>query len=220
MADEPVPITPTRCPVKSTPSCGQRPVWYVAPSNVSRPGKSGMFADDRQPVAMIRKRAVHSSPGSVRTVHRPVASSQRGRLDAGVELDVATQVEAVGDVVGVLQDLGLGRVALGPVPLLLELVGELVRVLHALDVAARAGVAVPVPGAADAAARLEHPRRHAEPAHTVEHVHARRSPRPRSRRRTRPSPHRTIPVQGNVARRTSNAAEPELRPGPGRFAEQ
>ena len=26
-ADEPVPITPTRRPVKSTPSCGQRPVW-------------------------------------------------------------------------------------------------------------------------------------------------------------------------------------------------
>ena len=29
IADEPVPITPTRFPVKSTPSCGQRPVWYV-----------------------------------------------------------------------------------------------------------------------------------------------------------------------------------------------
>ena len=27
MPDEPVPITPTRWPVKSTPSCGQRPVW-------------------------------------------------------------------------------------------------------------------------------------------------------------------------------------------------
>ena len=27
MPDEPVPITPTRWPVKSTPSCGQWPVW-------------------------------------------------------------------------------------------------------------------------------------------------------------------------------------------------
>ena len=26
-ADEPVPITATRLPVKSTPSCGQAPVW-------------------------------------------------------------------------------------------------------------------------------------------------------------------------------------------------
>ncbi len=29
--DEPVPITPTRRPVKSTPSCGHRPVWYHLP---------------------------------------------------------------------------------------------------------------------------------------------------------------------------------------------
>ena len=29
IADEPVPITPTRIPVKSTPSCGQCPVWYT-----------------------------------------------------------------------------------------------------------------------------------------------------------------------------------------------
>ncbi len=27
IADDPVPITPTRCPLKSTGSCGQRPVW-------------------------------------------------------------------------------------------------------------------------------------------------------------------------------------------------
>ena len=27
MPDEPVPITATRLPVKSTPSCGQAPVW-------------------------------------------------------------------------------------------------------------------------------------------------------------------------------------------------
>jgi hypothetical protein len=27
IAEEPVPITATRFPVKSTPSCGQRPVW-------------------------------------------------------------------------------------------------------------------------------------------------------------------------------------------------
>ena len=82
------------------------------------------------------------------------------------------QVEPVGDVVRVLEDLGLRRVALGPLPLLLELVGELVRVLHALDVAARARIAVPVPGAAHAAARLEHARREPEPAQPVQHVHA------------------------------------------------
>ena len=57
MADEPVPIMPTRCPVKSTPSWGQRPVWYVGPSKVSAPGISGVLAELRHPVAMIRNRA-------------------------------------------------------------------------------------------------------------------------------------------------------------------
>ena len=31
MADDPVPMTPTRWPVKSTPSWGQWPVWYQVP---------------------------------------------------------------------------------------------------------------------------------------------------------------------------------------------
>ena len=70
------------------------------------------------------------------------------------ERDVAPQVVAVGDVVDVAQDLGLGRVLLGPLPLLLELGVERVRVEVALHVAARARVAVPEPGAADAVAGL------------------------------------------------------------------
>ncbi len=52
MPDEPVPITATRWPVKSTPSCGQRLVWYTGPANVSRPGTSGALGTDRQPVAI------------------------------------------------------------------------------------------------------------------------------------------------------------------------
>ena len=43
IAEEPVPITATRCPVKSTPASGQRAVWNVAPVKSSRPGKSGVF---------------------------------------------------------------------------------------------------------------------------------------------------------------------------------
>jgi hypothetical protein len=38
--------------------------------------------------------------------------------------------------------------------------------------ATRTGIAVPVPGAADAATGLEHPRRKAEPAQAVQHVHS------------------------------------------------
>ena len=76
MAEEPVPITPTRWPLKSTPSCGQRPVWYVAPRKLSRPGNFGTWAEDRQPVAMMQKRADTRSPRSVVTVQRRVASSK------------------------------------------------------------------------------------------------------------------------------------------------
>ncbi len=77
------------------------------------------------------------------------------RRHARGEPDVAAQVEAVGDVVGVGQDLGLRRVLLGPGPFLVELGREGIGILQALHVAARAGIAVPVPGAADPVARLE-----------------------------------------------------------------
>jgi len=52
MADEPVPMTPTRRPVKSTPSWGQCPVWYVGPWKLSTPGISGSFEWERQPDAI------------------------------------------------------------------------------------------------------------------------------------------------------------------------
>ena len=81
------------------------------------------------------------------------------------------KIEAVGDMVGIGEDFGLRRVFLRPVPLLVQFLRERERILHALDVAARARIAVPVPGAADAAAGLEHPRRKAEPAQPMQHVH-------------------------------------------------
>ena len=89
-------------------------------------------------------------------LERPFAglAVEQRRHDAGVELHVAAQVEAVGDVVDVFQDLGLGAVALRPLPFLLQLVGEAVGIFEALHVAARAGIAVPEPGAADARAGL------------------------------------------------------------------
>ena len=70
-----------------------------------------------------------------------------GRRHPGLEADVPAQVVAVGDVVEVALDLGLRREVLAPHPLLLELRVEAEGVLEAGDVAAGAGVAVPVPGA-------------------------------------------------------------------------
>ncbi|MGY3080728.1 hypothetical protein ACVWZZ_007136 [Bradyrhizobium sp. LM6.10] len=106
--------------------------------------------------------------------HRPAPRTlvEHRALDVGVELDVPAQIKPVSDVVGVFQNLRLRCVALAPVPFLLELFRERIGILHALDVATRTGIAIPVPGAADAAALLVDSRRETEPAQTVQHVHA------------------------------------------------
>src|SRR5713226_4432806 len=57
-------------------------------------------------------------------------------FDPGVEFNVAPEAEAVGDMIDVAQDLGLRAVALWPVPFLLQLVGEGIRVFQAFYVAA------------------------------------------------------------------------------------
>jgi hypothetical protein len=71
----PVPITATRLPVKSTPSWGQRAVWYCSPRKLSRPSKAGVLTADRQPTAVMRNFAVTHSPSSVLIAQRLVASS-------------------------------------------------------------------------------------------------------------------------------------------------
>src|ERR1700720_557041 len=76
-------------------------------------------------------------------------------FDPSVELDFPPEVEAVSHMVDVTQDLRLRAVALGPMPFLLQLVREGIRVLHAFDVAATPWVAVPIPGAANPASGLE-----------------------------------------------------------------
>ena len=95
-----------------------------------------------------------------------------GALDARGELDVSAQVMPVGDMVQVLEDLGLCRVLLGPLPLLVEFGIEAVGVVDALDVAARTGVAVPVPRASDVVGRLEDAERKAEFSEAMDRIEA------------------------------------------------
>ena len=99
---------------------------------------------------------------------------RRTRADSTVhaELHVPAQVELVGDVVEVAEVLGLAGEALLPVPLLEQLLGEGVAVGDALGVEAGARVAVPVPGAAEVVAGLEHGRAHAELEQPVQLVDA------------------------------------------------
>src|SRR5450631_1011836 len=47
-----------------------------------------------------------------------------GRCDARVKPDVLAEIETVGDMVGVAEDLGLRRVLFRPVPLLVQLFGK------------------------------------------------------------------------------------------------
>lgn len=82
---------------------------------------------------------------------------ENGTRHFSVQLHVAAQVEAVDDLVQVLLDFGLFQVARGPVPFLQQVLVEGVAVDEALGVGFRAGVAVEVPSAADAAAPFERP---------------------------------------------------------------
>ena len=91
---------------------------------------------------------------------------------AGVEGDVAAQVELVGDEVQVFERLGLRREMLGPVPFVEQLLAERVAVGIALRIEPRAGIAVPVPGPAHAGPRFEHPDLEPELAQAMELVEA------------------------------------------------
>jgi hypothetical protein len=86
--------------------------------------------------------------------------------------DVAPQIEALGDMFDVPKDFRLRRIALASGPFLLELLVEGKRVVEAFDVAARAGVAIPVPGTADVVAGFEHWGRQARLAGAVQLVEA------------------------------------------------
>ncbi len=92
------------------------------------------------------------------------------RDDLGVERDIAAKVEPIGNEVQVGLDLGLGRHRLRPHPFLLNLVGEAVGVLDALDVASRTRVAVEQPGAADVFGHLQHPGPESELPQPMQHV--------------------------------------------------
>ena len=121
---------------------------------------------------MIRNFALTLSPRSVSTSQHLGFFVERRRGHARVEHDMPAQIEAIGNMVGIGEDFRLRRVLLRPVPLLVQFLREGERILHALDVATRAGITVPVPGAADATAGLEHPCRKAKPAQAMQHVHS------------------------------------------------
>src|SRR5689334_2918643 len=100
----------------------------------------------------------------------PATPLERGADGVDAKPIVAPQIEAVGDVSQVSQDLRLGGEAFGPLPALLQSFVERVGIVHTFDVAARPGVAVPVPGAANVGGGLDRGHREARrggPVHGV-----------------------------------------------------
>ncbi len=73
-------MIPTRSPLKSTLSWGQRPVWNVLPANDSIPSNFGVFVEDKQPVAMMQNFADSRSPRSVAINQRFAASSKTAEV--------------------------------------------------------------------------------------------------------------------------------------------
>ena len=76
--------------------------------------------------------------------------------DAAIELDMAAQIEPVCHVLQIAQCFGLRGEMLAPAPFLQQLIGKGIAVGVAFRIKPRAGVAIPIPGAAQIAAGLEH----------------------------------------------------------------
>ena len=87
-------------------------------------------------------------------------------------LDVAAQVELVGDVIQIALGLGLRGEVFLPIPFVQQFLRKGIAVGPAFGIEAGAGIAVPVPGAADAGAGLEHAHLEPEFAQPVELVEA------------------------------------------------
>ena len=66
-AEEPVPITATWRPAKSTGSSGQAAECSTWPAKRSKPANAGRFGVDSGPIVNTRNRAVHVSPSSALT---------------------------------------------------------------------------------------------------------------------------------------------------------
>ena len=92
--------------------------------------------------------------------------------DPSLKLNIASQIKALCDVVGVAFYLRLAGVALAPVPLLFELFRERIGVLDAFNIHAGARVAIPIPGAALALPNLITLNAESTLSRAIDHVEA------------------------------------------------
>ena len=168
----PVPITATRLPAKLTGCLG--PVMRVAGLALEALDAGNARQDRRRQHA---DRGDQEAGGAMRAVvERDLPASavflvmRRGHC--GFELDVAPEVELVGDVVQIPFGFRLASEMLLPVPFVEQFLRKGVSVGPTFGVKPGAGITVPEPGTADTGAGLEHPRRQAKFAQAVELIEA------------------------------------------------
>ena len=150
----PVPMTPTRLPVRST-SWSHRAEWNDGPAK-SRcrrcPGSAGRLSCPTALMTASAANVVSPSGPSSSSVHRR-ASSSHVALETSVPKRMCSPMpNSSTHCAEVVVQLGLGRVGLRPVVALRERVA--VVVVRDVDPAARVGVLEP--GAADVGVLLEH----------------------------------------------------------------
>ena len=183
MPEEPVPMTATRLPVKSTPSWGQRLVKYSSPANSIDALDVG-FLGYRQ---AARGHHDEAAADVFATVGADVPDRRRvleaGLLDAGAEHDVAAQVELVGDVVQVAAGSPVGWRTSPTTASRRANPGRSCTCSRRWGCPRAHRVAVPVPGAADVVAGLEGAHRETQRRAVGTPRTARRTPRRRPRRR-------------------------------------
>ena len=209
MPDDPVPITPIVLAAQVRIVARPRRGVVHLPREVVEPGDVGPV-DRRQ-----TPRRAQQEPAAVASPPPTSAPPTRRRLvearpdDLGVEPVVTPQIEPVRHMVQIRQDLGLRGEPLRPRPVALQVLVERVGVVDTFDVAARTGIAVPVPGAAHARAPPRCPAPSVPPRRPGAPRTARRTRRrSRSRRRSRRRLHATASSRRMSAHSSSRAAAP------------
>src|ERR1700724_1726784 len=93
-------------------------------------------------------------------------------LDACVELDIALQIKFVRDKMQIPLDFRLPREMLAPIPSIDQVLAEGILIGIAFGIETGARVPIPVPGAAEISAGLEHSRRETQLAEFMESIKA------------------------------------------------
>ena len=93
-------------------------------------------------------------------------------LNSSTQIDIVMEVKFICNMIGILQNLWLRRIFLGPFPLLLQFFTKRIGILHTFNVTASARITIPIPRATNAAPSLINPYSKPQTAQSMEHIKA------------------------------------------------